>query len=47
MWAGMCTWPQLSDITLVELIEMHRSLNLKGFLEAEEHEIQKARQGEK
>lgn len=37
MWAGMCSYAELCDgsLTVIELMEMHRSLNLKDHLEAQ------------
>lgn len=41
VWAGMCRWPDLcnGNVTMIELIDMHRSLNLKDYLEIEEHRM--------
>jgi len=41
VWAGMCSWVDLcnGNVTMIELMEMHRSLNLKGYLEAEEYKM--------
>jgi len=38
----MCSWRELRDgsLTLSDLIDMHRSLNLKGHLEAEQTKLE-------
>ena len=33
VWEGLCTWTDLDRITMSELMEMHKSLNLKDYLE--------------
>ena len=38
VWEGMLTWPQLEEIDLKSLMEMHRSMNLKSYLEAKFYE---------
>jgi hypothetical protein len=40
VWAGMCRWSDLCDGTLsmIDLMDMHRSLNLKEWLERKSYE---------
>jgi len=41
----MCQWPQLNsnDMTIIDLIEMHRALNLREYFEAEGIKREKAK----
>ena len=41
VWAGFCTWPELKNgsLTIPDLLQMHRSLNLKEYLEKEAHKL--------
>lgn len=43
VWEGMCSWPDLTNgtVTLVELIDMHRSLNLREHIKEQARIIQK------
>lgn len=40
----MCTWAQLGDgsLAMTDLMEMHRSLNLKDYLEVTAREVSNA-----
>ena len=41
VWNKLCTWPDLEDgtVDLKMLMDMHRSLNLRDYIETEAYEI--------
>ena len=40
VWLGMCQWKDYYELNISDLIDMHRSLNLKQFFEYEEMKLQ-------
>jgi len=39
VWGGICQWRDYRRMGIAELIELHRSLNLKNYLEHEEYKM--------